>query len=125
MKKFELLKALFNKDIPTAVLGVGGFLLGLFFLLSWSKGSTYIEFQRLSTGKPETFLWCLLVSAQVGMWFILTTGLAQPLRAYCNIFRLRRRTFLCVIFSVLIMFLILLLVRHYPSAAETLVCRHD
>lgn len=105
-----------------SALGVGGFLLGLCFLLSWNERSIYGEFQHLSVGKPEPFLWCLLVSAQVGMWFILITVLYQPLHAHRKIARLRTRTLLCVLTSILIMFSILLLIRHYPEGTKPLIC---
>lgn len=124
MFKTFCLKIITNKDIPAATLGIGGFILGLLFLLSWSKESIQSEFQHLSAGKPEPLLWVLLISAQVGMWFILTTSLAQSLQTYRNVARLRRLGLLCIIVSALMMLSILMLIKHYPDA-ETLVRHQD
>jgi hypothetical protein len=103
------------------VLGVMGYLFGLFILIGWSGIPLYESFESMIHQSPEAALWCLLITAQVGMWFVLTASLAQMLRPYRNVMSVRWRPFLGVILAIVAMFSTFLLSRQYPDDFSPIV----
>jgi hypothetical protein len=106
---------------PAVVLGVGGYLLGLGFLLIDWNGSLYASFQTMIRKPPDVILWCLLIAAQAGMWLVLTASLVHTLPAYSNVMRSRWRPFTCVIVAITTIFATFLLSRYLPDNLVLLV----